>query len=181
MTFVPIEKCKTLNDPGVEAAADMPGDFLDNVTAISEPGKLRPGRYRKHGFFTFFAMISELHRRSIPVPAAKASVSFRSARLLGACRRICPPPARSRLLRRILRCSPVTTLRRCSLIAPRFDETFRLRIGRRADSDRLLEAKTTSLKGPAGLVMPTPVGPGRNASSISIERCKNPDDDGPRV
>jgi hypothetical protein len=92
MTFVPIEKCKTLNDPGVEAAADMLGDFLDNVTAISEPGKLRPGRYRKHGFFTFFAMISELHRRSIPVPAAKASVSFRSARLLGACRRICPRP-----------------------------------------------------------------------------------------
>ncbi len=84
MTFVPIEKCEALDDPGVEAAADMLGYFLDNVTAVFEPGKLRPGRNRKDGFFTFFAMISELHRPSIHVRAAKASVSQCSFRVVSA-------------------------------------------------------------------------------------------------
>lgn len=67
-----VEKIESVHDPGVEAAADVLGDFLDDMTPVLEPQKFRARRYGKDGFFTFLAMISELHRRSIPFRAEKA-------------------------------------------------------------------------------------------------------------
>jgi hypothetical protein len=66
MTLVFVEEIEAVDDPGVEAAADVLGNFLDDVPPVLEPKQFRTRRYRKDGLFTLFAMISELHRRSIP-------------------------------------------------------------------------------------------------------------------
>lgn len=66
VALVFIEEIQTLDDPQIEPAADVFGDLLNDVTPVLEPLEFRARRYRKDGLFTFFAVISELHRRSIP-------------------------------------------------------------------------------------------------------------------
>jgi hypothetical protein len=68
-----IEEVEAVNDPRVEAAADMLCNFLDNVTPVLEPLQFRTSRHRKDGLFAFFAVIPELHRESIPGRWQKAS------------------------------------------------------------------------------------------------------------
>ena len=62
MTLVFVKKVETLDDPGVEAAADVLSDFLHDVAAVLEPLKFRARRYREDGLFAFFAVISVAHR-----------------------------------------------------------------------------------------------------------------------
>jgi hypothetical protein len=66
MTVVLIEKVQAVDDPGVEAAADVLGNFLDDMAPVLEPQQFRTRRHRKDGLFALFAVISKLHRRSIP-------------------------------------------------------------------------------------------------------------------
>ncbi len=75
VAFVLIEEIEAFHHPQIETAGDVLGDFLNDMAAVLQPPKFRARRYRKDGFFAFFAVISELHRRSIPARSQNASIS----------------------------------------------------------------------------------------------------------
>lgn len=71
MALVLIEEVEAVDDPRIKAAADVLRDFLDDVAPVLEPQEFRARRHGEDGFFTFLAMVSELHRRSIPFRGEK--------------------------------------------------------------------------------------------------------------
>ena len=72
MTIVFIKEVEALDNPCVETATDVLGDFFHHVPPIFQPHQFRARRDGKDGLFALFAMISGLHRRSIPALRRKA-------------------------------------------------------------------------------------------------------------
>jgi hypothetical protein len=73
---VSVEKLEALDDPRVETAVHVRLHFLDEVRAVLEPGEIGAWRGGEDRLFTFFAVVSVVHRttrtaRRTPMPATK--------------------------------------------------------------------------------------------------------------
>ncbi len=80
-----VEEIEAVDHPGVEAAADVLRDFLDDMPAILEPLELRARCGREHRLLALLAVISSLHRRWLPPVTARGLRHRSPSGVSGAC------------------------------------------------------------------------------------------------
>jgi hypothetical protein len=61
MAVVAFEELHAVHDPGIEAGTYVLEDFTHEVPAIAQPGQFRSRRCEPDGFFTLFALITDVH------------------------------------------------------------------------------------------------------------------------